>query len=250
MSYVVDEDTHLQDSGTKYGMTAVNGFTYVMYHKRAAAAPNSWICPCAIYDDTPSGSDNIAVYYDNSANRQLRCQWSASAADQRRAYWDNSGSGVADDTWYQTIVRSSDGANVEFWINGTKATDYKDLAGTPPGNLDYPNMSIFNIGSWYPTLGNAFDGKIAEVGIWDRVLTAGEITNLIDDSNYKIDDVTSDGSLIRYWPLYDDYTDHSGNGKTLTALNGTPSADTADHPVDPPISIQPAMVYFMNMMRG
>jgi hypothetical protein len=245
MSFVFDEDAHLRETSAGYGMDSTNGFTLVAYVKRTTGAPESWLTPFSMYGLVDR--ENVAVYFDSDGTRHLRCQWANDATTtQRRAVSTE----VTSNTWYQTIVRSTDGANVEFWFNGTKATSYTDIAGTPPGNFNYPDFGEFNVGAWYATLGTAFDGKVAEVGVWDRVLTSGEITNLIDDSNYKIDDITSDGSLIRYWPLYDSYADFSGNGGDLSELTGSPSADTADHPVDPPISIQPAMNYYMNMMRG
>ena len=219
----------------------------VIYSKRSASAPSVWLAPCSIYDSV--GSDNVATYFDTSSPRCIRVQQADEPTPNQHRYEICS---VSDDTWYQIIVRSTSGSNIEAWVNGTKMTIYTALGGSPPGTLDYANMSIFNVGSWFATLGVAFDGKIAEVGIWDRALTgdvsSGEIQSLIDDTTNKISDVAS-SNLIRYWPLYDSYEDYSGNGEDLVAIDGTPSSST-DHPVDPPTSIQPAMAYYMNMMRG
>ena len=248
MSYIFSNE-QLEDQGTNYGMTT-NGFTYVVYSKRRSGAANLWMAPCAIYGEI--SGDNVSVYYDSDASRCIRVEQSCQPGDQKHRYETCA---VADATWHQIIVRSTDGNNIEAWVNGTKMTSYVDMGGSPPGNLEYTDLDKFNVGSWFDTLGTPFDGKVAEVGVWDRALTGtvstGEIQNLIDDSNYQIRDITSDGSLLRYWPLYDSYADYSGNGKDLVSLSGTPTADSADHPVDPPDSlIQPAMNYYMNMMRG
>jgi len=74
--------------------------------------------------------------------------------------------------WYHVVVtRDATGANTNFYINGV-------LSGTPNQNSGTPTAGAFNVligDGVAPT--EHFDGKIDEVAIYDKALTAQEIEN-------------------------------------------------------------------------
>lgn len=125
-----------------------------------------------------------------------------------------------DNTWKNVIVVATNGT-VTGYGNGT--------AGTPLTGADYRSgpsggSARICIGRLIDEAGSQFLGRIAEIGIWNRALTSGEIAALAGRD--KPSTITS--GLVAYWPLYDDANDDSGNGHNGTVTGAT--ADTSDHP--------------------
>jgi hypothetical protein len=81
---------------------------------------------------------------------------------------------VAPNTWYD-VVFSFDGERARIWINGQLQLDEAETNPRPQtsGNLYLGNYSISQTQS--------FRGQLALVGIWDRVLTSGEVQQLYVD---------------------------------------------------------------------
>ena len=83
---------------------------------------------------------------------------------------------IAEDTLYHGLVTFDNTAkNANIYINGTELTYATNTAGT--GNLVDDSGNDLFIGDRGDTARN-FDGLLAEVGIWNRILGAGEIALL------------------------------------------------------------------------
>lgn len=81
------------------------------------------------------------------------------------------GTALADNTWYH-IVKKADASGVKIYINGVQEGSWENNIWTPApielGHFAYHNGSRDE--SW--------NGQIDAVGIWNRALTSGEISNL------------------------------------------------------------------------
>jgi len=83
-------------------------------------------------------------------------------------------------TWYH-LVTTNDGTTLRLYLNGT------EVASATGGSIGSASSRPFNIGclNRASTIGNErfVDGKIDEVGIWNRTLSASEVSELYNSGN-------------------------------------------------------------------
>lgn len=108
--------------------------------------------------------------------------------------------------------------SVSVFLNGSANTVASNF-------VIYPTVNRFNIAARLSlgAPGSSFDGRIAEVGIWNAALTAAEIASL---SRGMTCDKVRPQSLVFYAPLIRDLQDTRG-GLSITNNNG---ATVANHP--------------------
>ncbi len=75
-------------------------------------------------------------------------------------------------TWYHVVVTRDDDGNTIFYINGTA----KDSAAS--NSVSHVNTDVFLADSELHQANTIFDGVMDEVGIWNRILTPSEVTQL------------------------------------------------------------------------
>ena len=79
--------------------------------------------------------------------------------------------------WYHVLATDSGGltaSNINLYINGTEVSYYNTNNGADQKTTN----GTWSIGGRTVDDNRNTDGRIAEVGVWNRVLTAGEITSL------------------------------------------------------------------------
>jgi hypothetical protein len=80
-------------------------------------------------------------------------------------------------SWQHLVfVNGGNGSTLRIYLNGTDVTGGTPFAITY--NFDTLNNTTDTIGNQYPGDPMCIDGKVDEVGVWDRALTGGEITSL------------------------------------------------------------------------
>lgn len=90
------------------------------------------------------------------------------------------------------------------------------------------NSDIVEIGKGnYSSLYEQFEGKIDDIGIWNRALTQQEITNLYTSSTpiSCLPDYVPTNGLVGYWPFCGNANDESGNGNNGTVNGATLTTD-------------------------
>lgn len=118
--------------------------------------------------------------------------------------------------WAMTYSGSGTTAGVKIYKNGSLVTPVSS------------GGSISTADAWDRIIIGGFNGQAQDAAMWNRVLTAAEITSLFRSRTPLIDPT----SIIGYWPLNDAATattDASGQGRTLTAT-GTPTNGTSTPP--------------------
>jgi hypothetical protein len=119
-------------------------------------------------------------------------------------------------TWYHGAAVFSSATSRTAYLNASAGTSVATNV-TPSG------INTFNAATRYnPTLGNYFNGRIAEVGIWNVALTAAEIASLAKGMTC---DKVRPQNLVFYAPLVRNLVDSKG-GLTITNNN---SATVANH---------------------
>jgi len=126
--------------------------------------------------------------------------------------------GVAFNSSDNAIALTYDGSNAVTYINGVVGTNVSGAISTLNG------LNRFAIGGFLRnSFAAAFNGRIAEVGIWNAALTQPEIASLAKGMTC---DKVRPQSLVFYAPLVRNLIDAKG-GLTITNNNG---ATVADHP--------------------
>lgn len=145
------------------------------------------------------------------------------AANERDASnneWAASTVGYTANTWEHGLAEFGSATSRKVLIDGGNGDE--ETTSITPAGLDKTAIGVI----CRSTLAWFFSGKLAEVAIWDMVLSSQQKTDL---ANGAAASSIESGNLLAYWPLYDDADDESGNSKNLTAV-GSPSFDTGDHP--------------------
>ncbi|WP_396142468.1 LamG-like jellyroll fold domain-containing protein [Flavobacterium sp.] len=122
--------------------------------------------------------------------------------------------------WYNLII-TRNGTSIKYYINGLL---YQTITTTVINNIS--NTSNLVIGAVLTPLSGVLqshDGKIDDIGIWNRELTQQEITNMYNGVTYSDTCNAVSGSLVNglvsYYPFCGNANDQSGNGNNGT-VNG------------------------------
>ena len=139
-------------------------------------------------------------------------------SDGTGAWGATSGTIISLNTWVHLVGTHNSSGLVNLYINGT-------LDKTVTSGVTIPNTSTsLRIGGRvYSGSEGYFTGKIEEVAIWDRVLSASEVTSL-----YKSQANFAEPNLVGLWHLNEasgtttvaDFSGNSNNGTNSVAKNG------------------------------
>ena len=120
-------------------------------------------------------------------------------------------------TLYLNGVSTGSGAGTQSntmslcaWIYPTISSKYQDLASF------WDSTSSMTIGLRNPPYGDAFQGSIADVQIYNSLLSQNQITALYNEGPLGAPMVQN--SIVGWWPLDGNANDYSGSGN-----NGNPS---------------------------
>jgi hypothetical protein len=126
---------------------------------------------------------------------------------------------VTDDNWHHITV-TFDGSDVKLYVNNTlESTQSKTFSGSIVQNIPFHIGAVNNKGSAILHL----DGKMDEIRIYDRALSAYEVLQLYLGYDTEEDFFNTLATADAYWSMDTDGTDDSGNGNTLT-INGATNA--------------------------
>ena len=120
-------------------------------------------------------------------------------------------------TWYQ-LVGTYNGSELKLYINGILVTTTTTSIQLMPNSLTdfFIGCELLNY--------RFFNGKIDDVGVWNRALTQQEISTMYNGVNYSDTCNAVSGSLINglvaYYPFCGNANDQSGNGLN-GVVNGT-----------------------------
>ncbi len=131
------------------------------------------------------------------------------------------------DTWHSIVLTYDDAGDrkAHIYVDGSEISYDTDVAATGTNGTDAGGVLIVgNNGD----SGRTFDGELAEAAIWDRVLTAGEISQL---AGGLCPSLVSTTGLVLYAPLDDDTVDTQGNSDTPVATSVTTHPPTVYCPL-------------------
>lgn len=97
-----------------------------------------------------------------------------------------SSSSLSTGTWYHVVLTcntsNASATTFEFFVNGSSIGNGSAIISNNITSIQN-NATVFNIGSKNSGAGLSFDGLIDEVGVWSKVLSGTEITDLYNSGN-------------------------------------------------------------------
>lgn len=161
-----------------------------------------WLKPDVDYG---AGSSRVDLLYGRSANgTQDRPDiiLGHGGAGKANAFYRtvSSGEGVVRSTttswsasdWHH-MAFTYDGSDLRLYVNGTEESSLSRLGGHQPSHG-------LNVGG-LPAGNTSFDGRLDEIAIWDRALSAAEINDLISGARRPLDEAT--GSWVFERDVFD-----------------------------------------------
>ena len=144
---------------------------------------------------------------------------------------------LSDNTWYH-VVGTYDGTTMQIFVNGNRIQTSTGVVSGAMGNTT-GTLKIGQQKGGFPT--RFFAGTIDDVRVYNRVLTAKEVTALYGEYDPGINLSSGENGLVGWWPLngntkdatpYGDdgtntaatlTTDHHGVANSAYSFNGTSS---------------------------
>lgn len=193
---------HLSDSNTCGQVTAKVGYgsTFLASGSKFLAATSSnkiqfslsqpftfaaWCKPT-----NNATAQLIATHFDNTAVRgvsfaiQSTGQPSLSLYSSGSAYRYNIGATVITDGTWRLIVGTYDGSGsqngINLYVNNVSEAPGRAGAGSM---TDLNNAGVFELGGSTASTSACYNGALDEVGVWNRVLSAAELTQLYNSGN-------------------------------------------------------------------
>jgi hypothetical protein len=182
--------------------------------------------PCTLaawaYLDNVTGARDIVSVSSKTALAVLRLNVNGTQfriADQGNVNAVANGGTVSANVWNHYAGVFASGSSRTPYTNGVAGSENTtSVASITP---TFTNIGAFYAGTSTPI--QFFDGRMAEIGIWNAVLTAAEIASL---AKGMTPDKICPQSLVFYAPLVRNLVDAKG-GLTITNNN---SATVANHP--------------------
>jgi hypothetical protein len=135
--------------------------------------------------------------------------------------WNNitTNTGSLYNSWKHIVVVFN-GSNVKHFVNGVQVNS-QPLVGL----MDTCFGGKLKFGAWWQSGPDYLNGKLDDIGIWNRALTQQEITNMYNGVNYSDTCNAVSGSLVNglvaYYPFCGNANDQSGNGNNGTVNGAT-----------------------------
>lgn len=139
----------------------------------------------------------------------------ATHVTKTNSYTATSFASVALNTWTHVLARFTNDLSRNAFVNGASGSNSTQAVG------GQDPFTVIQVGSSNYSV--FFNGKIANVGIWERFVTNDEITSL---SRGIACNKINNNNLVFYAPLIRDLNDLKGG--QLTNMNG--ATQDADHP--------------------
>lgn len=126
-------------------------------------------------------------------------------------------------TWHH-LVMTYNGASIKLYVDGILSatqshTAAMNIAGNSGISIGESNQAN---GYWGHT-----DGKIDDIGIWNRAITQAEITTLNNSTNPStcLPSYVPTNGLVGFWPFCGNANDESGNANNGTVNGATLTTD-------------------------
>lgn len=179
-----------------------------------------------VWTNGRNGASNLGLIVQNNGAKQFHCSFLASSGANARAWVIEP---FVVDQWYFVVLTKStatDETAFTWYINGSLAAI--STAAGDVGGSDTTAGQGHSIGG---TVGGGayWDGAIDQFVLWDKELSASEVSTLYNggDSDININDVSFASNIIVYYPLGEGTGDETDTALTekIDNYEGTAAGD-------------------------
>ncbi len=193
-----------QESVPDVGLDFRGGRGYVDIAEPIDEVPNTFEAWVKIPENHPGRVGIIAGNYE-SGHRSGTINWEIHGGGSMRVHWDHgrpsliSAKAVLKGGRWQHVafVRDTEAGKFRFYLDGELADEFSN-PGAEVKLSDHPSNNLLRIGADYPANRMPFQGKIADVRIWNTARSAAEIARHMN-RRFRGDEE----GLVGYWPLND-----------------------------------------------
>lgn len=171
---------------------------------------DSWMALVSLADISTGVNYITLAVHKNSSNNEPFLWVRSEDASVGVHSWVN----ITQGQWYHACAVSANTSSHKIYVNGNE--EGSDTTGVMPSGLDNTTIAALNHNnrSYY------FDGRIAEVGIWNAALTDAEVKILAAGFSPLF---VRPQNLVGYWPLVRKTSDNKSidkvGGFTLNEYN-------------------------------
>ena len=183
---------------------------------------------CVISKNNPSDafkfSYNIKHQDIFQGNLGLNVGWGIGNCNTANEFWGSNGQ-IPTNQWVNVILTIDASGVGKVYYNSNLISTYNGAVlqscNDPLSILKFGGPHWNNDSEW-------FNGKIDDIGIWNRALNQQEITNLYNSSLPQTSCLPAyvpTNGLVGYWPFCGNANDESGNGNNGTVNGATLTTD-------------------------
>ena len=161
-----------------------------------------------------SGSTNLTLQVNSNSSVSTAGYISMMLWDGANHQFVNYDGSIDDNKWHHVAVTTTSSAQVVYFDGKSVATGSKTFSNS---FSEHP----INIGSVYNTSGFNYNGDLANLAIWSRVLTPEEVQSIMNKSYSQLKGVEKT-SLVAWWALDDvqKVTDNSVSSGLIESETG------------------------------
>ncbi|PKP22113.1 MAG: hypothetical protein CVU05_05270 [Bacteroidetes bacterium HGW-Bacteroidetes-21] len=189
-------------SGNKITITM-----WVRWSDKSAAGVGDWANLVTLADSTGSGDNGVFWVQHNQTNTKFEFAINTTSRD-----YIQSSVTPLNNVWYHlALVYDGNLAsnNMKLYVNGVQ-----DASRNKTGNIrSFPSQTRLNFGRW-PNPGNSyrrFNGKMDEVSVWKKALSATEIQNIMNNAESVTGSAYDAVGLLGFWNFDNNTADDLGS---------------------------------------
>jgi len=189
-SYAFDGSAYVSTSETSLDFSVTDSFSIAFWFKTAQTSEGGFVSRW----NTSNNGWLILKDSGTTCSFRMSSNWFANAF--RLIATD---SAFSDDEWHSLVV-TYDGTGytgLEMYLDGVLLTLADSLTGTV-GAITYNTNLALGVKAGTGSFSDKYDGLLDDMGIWDRVLTSGEASDIGSGTGAKANSIDTTGMLVYY----------------------------------------------------
>jgi hypothetical protein len=220
------------NNGTFVGASTLTADRFGIANSAFQGGTSYVTCPSTVFQFSRSSNFSISAWFTKSTTDSSRLLSTENPEGNFRISINGSGAlsiqfgdylnHTINDTNWHHLVYTYENRSEKIYVDGVLITTNTD-ASTEVLNYGSP----FTIGAKAAPSYDKWNGKIDDIGVWNRVLTPQEITNIYTHTTSLacLPTNVSTTGLVGYWPFCGNANDESGNGNNGTVNGATLTTD-------------------------
>ncbi|MFZ4672598.1 MAG: LamG-like jellyroll fold domain-containing protein [Flavobacterium sp.] len=178
----------------------------------------------ANHSGTNNSSRNFMLGYRNFGNENGFSSYIFNSTGAQLGGYATNQTPPSVNSWHHLVSVFENGTYIKMYLDGVL---FYNQTSNVPTQSNMPSLPLF-FGIGVATQFDFLEGKLDDVGFWNRALTETEITNLYNSSLPQTACLPANiptTGLVGYWPFCGNANDESGNANNGTVNGATLTTD-------------------------